>query len=518
MYNRRIFPMTSLPQPAKSPARAVPLALISSTKSRVNIPDDNQDLNHEITRLAGHINAAQYRFLKLLSALIERNAWGGDSGIKSPAHWLNYYCGIAQGAAREKVRVALCLDSLPLIDQAFQTGAISYSKVRAMTRSATADNEEFLLQIAKHGTAQHVENLIRKYRRSERLQSSARGTKATGLLGDGEKIENQHQVREFSSYYDDDGMLVFKGKLTPEEGAVFLKALEIAFTNLNSKSVPAGTDLAKGKGAVAANECVKEPDGLDKKESFTQKRADALSLMAEHSLQAAQNKSGAALSNGDKYQVVVHLEAKPQQDKDAILHTHAWLENGPALCPDTLRRLACDASVVTVLEDSAGKVLNVGRKTRAIPPSIRRALSIRDQGCRVPGCCESGSVDAHHIQHWCDGGETSLDNLVLLCRHHHRLLHQGVFRIETKISSKDSTRKREEAFVFIKPNGQVIPQSIYPQYDQPKITIDGALEIEIQHRESGLDIDAKTAVSAWRGERMDYGLALDVMWERRTLE
>ena len=112
-----------------------------------SIPETNEDLGNEITRLAGHINAAQYRFLKLLAVLIEREAWGG-SGIKSPAHWLNYYCGIALGAAREKVRVAKALVTLPLIDQAFATGAISYSKVRAMTRSATVDNEALLLQVA----------------------------------------------------------------------------------------------------------------------------------------------------------------------------------------------------------------------------------------------------------------------------------------------------------------------------------------------------------------------------------
>ncbi|MDA1372927.1 MAG: hypothetical protein O2971_19535 [Proteobacteria bacterium] len=117
------------------------------------IPASNQALSDEITRLAGHINAAQYRFLKLFAVLVERKAWGGDSGMKSPAHWLNYFCGIDMGAAREKVRVAKCLASLPLIDQAFASGAISYSKVRAMTRTATPDNEEYLLMIARHGTA-----------------------------------------------------------------------------------------------------------------------------------------------------------------------------------------------------------------------------------------------------------------------------------------------------------------------------------------------------------------------------
>ena len=104
--------MNSMPQPLQS---ATALNLPSIQKNIQNYKD-NEELCKELTRLAGHINAAQYRFLKLLAMLIENNGWGGDGGIKSPAHWLNYQCGIAMGAAREKVRVAKCLASLPLID------------------------------------------------------------------------------------------------------------------------------------------------------------------------------------------------------------------------------------------------------------------------------------------------------------------------------------------------------------------------------------------------------------------
>src|SRR5690606_13288576 len=136
--------MTSMPPISSVTAQAVSVPFI---------PANNQDLSDAITHLAGQINAAQYRFLKLLAALIEREAWLGCSGMKSPAHWLNYYCGIDLGAAREKVRVAKALAALPLIDEAFRSGEISYSKVRAMTRCATPDNEAHLLQVAQHGTA-----------------------------------------------------------------------------------------------------------------------------------------------------------------------------------------------------------------------------------------------------------------------------------------------------------------------------------------------------------------------------
>ena len=207
--------MTNTSPSPVSPHESIPNPIIPLSF----IPEKDQDLGDEITRLAGHINAAQYRFLKLLAALIERKAWGGDSGMKTPAHWLNYYCGIDLGAAREKVRVAKCLESLPLIDAAFATGAISYSKVRAMTRTATAENEDYYLDIAKHGTASHVEILVRKHQRAERLNRGCQD-------------KAQHDAREFNWFYDDDGMLVFRGKLPAVDGAVFLKAMDAVLQTL----------------------------------------------------------------------------------------------------------------------------------------------------------------------------------------------------------------------------------------------------------------------------------------------
>jgi hypothetical protein len=118
------------------------------------------------------------------------------------------------------------------------------------------------------------------------------------------------------------------------------------------------------------------------------------------------------------------------------------------IAPDTTKRLACDASVVTLVE-RAGEPVSVGRKTRSVPPSLRRALRSRDGGCRFPGCERSRYVDAHHIEHWADGGETSLENLVQLCRHHHRLVHEGGFTVQ----------RRGTEFVFRGPGGRVIEGS-----------------------------------------------------------
>ena len=105
----------------------------------------------------------------------------------------------------------------------------------------------------------------------------------------------------------------------------------------------------------------------------------------------------------------------------------------PAGGGDESRRLACDCATVHWLEDSDGNTLNIGRKSRTIPPAIRRALNHRDQGCRFPGCTAHKYTDAHHIHHWADGGETRLDNLVTLCRHHHRAVHEGGFSVQMKV-------------------------------------------------------------------------------------
>jgi hypothetical protein len=488
--------MTAMPPISSS--TALPAAVTFT------IPETNEELSAALTRLAGHINAAQYRFLKLLAALIEREAWEGHSGMKSPAHWLNYYCGIDLGAAREKVRVAKCLAALPLIDAAFSTGVISYSKVRAMTRAATPENEAHLLQVARHGTAQHVEKLVRKFARASRL-------------ADPRHAERQYEAREFCWYHDDDGMLVFKGRLPAAEGAAFLKAMDAlvgsafrqeAATNRHKPSQDVSAETSTSLDEAAASP-VDAPAP-----TFPQKRADALVAMADLAMTALAA-DGKPACTADKYQVVVHIEANRTIDVSCAEENvsaetpeqrHCTLESDACHFPldaTTARRLACDATLVTVLEDSDGKVLNVGRKTRAIPPAIRRALTLRDQGCRFPGCCETRFVDAHHIHHWCDGGETSLDNLVLLCRHHHGLLHQERFAI----------RKGPEGIEFVRANdGRSLPRALETQFPSAEAQID-ALVIEAEHEALGLRIDARTAVTRWLGESMDYQFAVSTLMD-----
>jgi hypothetical protein len=156
-----------------------------------------------------------------------------------------------------------------------------------------------------------------------------------------------------------------------------------------------------------------------------------------------------------------------------------------------------------VFENAAGDTLDIGRKTRAIPPAMRRALDNRDQGCRFPGCtCSTRFTDAHHIHHWADGGDTKLQNLALLCRHHHRLVHEGGFSVE---------RRGDELF-FKRPDGREIP----PVPVVKPLENAGAETIQRKHAQAGLAIDARTAVPGWGGETPDYTYILTMLEQREA--
>src|ERR1700687_623329 len=157
------------------------------------------ELRAQITELAGHLNAAHYRWLSLIAEFDRRQGWS-DGSTQSCAHWSNWQCGIDMGAAREKVRVAHSLEKLPRIAAAMARGELSYSKARALTRVACAQTEEYFLSIALHGTAAHVEKLVRQYRRAQEAEELSREAR-------------QQANRQVTYFYDYDGSLVLKGRL-----------------------------------------------------------------------------------------------------------------------------------------------------------------------------------------------------------------------------------------------------------------------------------------------------------------
>lgn len=199
-------------------------------------------------------------------------------------------------------------------------------------------------------------------------------------------------------------------------------------------------------------------------------------------------------ATADRYQVVVHVRADAAEGHASPVHA-PHIEGGPDVSAETSRRIACDCSLLRVDEDEGGEPLSVGRKIRSIPPAIRRALTLRDGGCRFPGCTHDRFVDGHHIKHWANGGETSLENLVLLCRHHHHLVHEGGFSCE---------KSRDGEIVFRDPRDVVLDKFVEPR------TLDkDDLEAWLDREFFDMNIDADTCKSHWHaGDRMDWDLAI----------
>jgi hypothetical protein len=453
-------------------------------------------LGAEISELCAHIYAATYRLLVLIREFDEKGYWELP-GLYSCAHWLNFQCGIGMNAAREKVRVAHALAELPRISAAFARGTLSYSKVRAMTRIADADNEEYLLMVARHGTAYHVEKLVSRYRRCRRAEALEH--RMDPLTDQEIELSNLHyEQRDVSVRYEPDGSMVFSARLPAEQGALLLKALQ--------QRMDARQSAANRSKDVSAETRVREP--------FGRRIADALVDMAESSL--ADNAT-ASSSTADRYQVVVHVSAETLQSTSRHEspmerelfppdNNRSHLEDGPRVSAETSRRIACDCSRVPLLEDEEGEPLSIGRKSRSIPPAIRRALRFRDDGCRFPGCTHKRFVDGHHIEHWADGGETSLDNLVQLCRHHHRLVHEGGFSCERRPGGKLVFRDRRQRTLL-----ETV--SLHP-VDTEREFADWMLA-----KVPELAIDAETCVPLWHaGETIDWDYAVGLLFNNKEAD
>ncbi len=434
-------------------------------------------IEREITQLASHIHAATCRWLGLVAEFDRREGWA-DWGCRSCAHWISWRCSIAPVAAREHVRVARRLEELPLIRAAFAKGELSYSKVRALSRVEDVEREEELLGLARHSTAAQLERIVRAYRGVVAAERAAAGGPPERYL---------------SWTEDDDGSLVLRARLPAEEGALVLAALEAAGERLAAShqpdptvSVPITNPRAEGVEAVEDGDA--DEGASAEAPSLSERRADALVLMADSLLA-----HGPAQRSSDRYQVVVHVDAETLRDNTT--GGCCETERGTPIAIETARRLACDAGIVPLLESASGRPLSVGRKTRAVPPSMRRALASRDRGCRFPGCGERHFVDAHHLQHWAHGGETSLGNLLQLCRHHHRLLHEGGYRIEGDPYGE---------LIFRRPDGRLVPSV-------PEQPPGCSRELAHEHRRRGQVIRPEACVPAWYGERLDLPAAVDAV-------
>jgi 5-methylcytosine-specific restriction endonuclease McrA len=420
-------------------------------------------LGDEIAELSAHLEAATARLLALIREFDARGGW--NTGFRSCAAWLSWRVGLDLGAARERVRVARALGTLPALAEALARGELSYAKVRALTRVATPETEARLLAVGRAGTAAHVERIVRGWRRVDRLAETREAAR-------------QHVGRALHVYQDEDGTVVLRGRLAPEVGALLLRALDAARETLYQRRRATEAVLSVGDPASAAP-------------TRAQQQADALALLAETALHHALDPG----APGERYQVVVHVDAAvladPAQSGQSVL------EEGSHVSAETSRRLACDASRVMMRHDAEGRLIEVGARTRTIPPALRRALQHRDRTCRFPGC-HVRVGQGHHVRHWAQGGPTTLSNLALLCRRHHRAVHEEGYQVE---------RSPDGALQFRRPNGWLVPEVPPPA----AVPADPVGALEARHAAEGLRLDARTGCPTWLGERLDVGWAIGVL-------
>lgn len=400
--------------------------------------------DRRVGELGSHINAANAELLAEIARIDELKGWA-DHGAKTPEEWVAWRLGVTPGDARHHIRIARKLKELPLISASFGRGELSYWQVRAIVPVATPEIEESLLNMARYSTAGQLQRLARAY-------------KSCLDRAELELSNERHRLRSLNYYFDDDGFLVLHGRLDAEQGAVLVAALEAAEESLRAE-IP--------------------DDPTEERITFEQRRADALGEVARAALAAPDGATPARPST------IIHVDVASLIDG---FGERCELADGPSIASETARRLTCDCTFQSFFE-ADGDVIDVGRKKRTVSPRMRKALEERDRICVFPGCDRKKFTQGHHILHWTrDRGETKLENLALLCFHHHRLMHEGGF---TMRAEADMT------FTFFKPDGSKIPQRSDLGNGDPKQLIE-------RSKQEQLAIDERTCTTLWDGTPIDF--------------
>ena len=491
------------------------------------IPDDPAELRRAVTRMAAHINLADWRFIKLIAAMERTRGWQ-EGGYCNLGNWLDHRCGLGPCAARERIRIGRALARLPRIDAAFRDGVISYSKVRAITRVATPETDAMLLAIAEGSSAAQLESLVRTYER---------------VGADDRECASSEQRRSLSWYYED-GMLVITAAVPAERGALVIKALQqvvdgrkdereayyqsvLPATCRRETAEPAADGDSEGIGRaqiasrgsdgppmhaagatdgrevpaqaewaaadVSTDDSAETParraGGDNGEEVYTraagaavtdvdvaggvsaetddlpdwlvfdlasreQRLADALVDMAEHCLASGAGRWKRRRA-GQRYEVMLTIARNELAAQQSAGGARYHVEPDWGIDEADARHIACDADLTEFIQDARDNLLNYERRRRIVPARLLQALKLRDHSrCRFPGCAHQRYVEAHHVRHWIDGGETRLENLLLLCGAHHRLLHHGAFRITIE----------DGDVVFVNRDGEVIEPALRPQF------------------------------------------------------
>ncbi|MET3805917.1 hypothetical protein ABIB25_002925 [Nakamurella sp. UYEF19] len=527
--------------------KADPPSLIPTSKPTDLGHDELELIRVRLSAAAGRMASAECWWLDLVAECDETLAWFGY-GVRDCAHWVAYSCSMSLGTAREHVRVARALRTLPLIHGEFAAGRLSYSKVREATRIAGRVEEATLLSLAQTLTASQFETSTRKFRKY-----------------DPDRVEQQKR-RKARWFVDDDGMVVLTARLPAEEGAELIAALDSSAHQLSAQRADAtpGTsspsaDSTQPPGAGAPfgifDNCTVEASAVRRAPDPSVSCVDALLRVARGFLAG----SPADPSGEDRHLVVVHVDARllaetvglpvpesvapesvapeplsspseappaAERLRAADEHEHLDVSAVPAekccevariggVAPGTAARLACDAMVVAMVRGHAGAVLNYGRRRRLVSPHQRRALMVRDGSCQFPSCARTTHLVAHHVQHWAAGGTTDLGNLVLLCQLHHMAVHEAGFGVA---AAADST-KSVPRWQFTDPGGIVLEPGRFrvDQGDGSGFRTTFPLDRDLDEITRWTDRGSEAIRPRWAGEKVSIGDIVDVLL-RNTLD
>ncbi len=338
-------------------------------------------------------------------------AWKED-GACSMVDWITFRHGCARTTAAEELRVGHALRELPQVRAAADDNRLSWDKLALITQVADAESDELWATEAETMSVARLQVWVRRFRRMRR-----------------EDAERKLRERYLRLRWSDDDTLRINGRLVGDEAAAVKQAIETMADDLPPRD----------DGSYAA---------------FDERCADALCELAS-----------SHLGELDRATVVVHI------DHDTLNHINGagLLEDGPSVIAETARRLACDGKVQLSVDDSSGKPLKLGRTKRTVSAWQGRQIRERDKGCRFADCGRTRGLQAHHIHHWAHGGTTDDDNLITLCWYHHRLVHEGGWKIR-----KDA----EDQLRFIRPDGRPLTDRPIPLDPAIRRRLFGEVDLE----------------------------------------
>ncbi len=375
----------------------------ASQSATAAFPSDVAHIRKRLRSLSQDITSSHADLLELLVRFDELEGWRCN-GSKHCAAWMNTEIGISVQSGWEYLRVGRKLRTLTTLRALFRVGKVSWSKVRLITRVADKTNESLLCHAALDASVSDVKLLCKGYRWND--------TESSDTEAENNQAMHQWQARSLTWANTSNGNTRIQITLPPELAEAFLNSVEQSVNQTDTTST-----------------------------HVSQRRADAAVLMAEKSLQS----EGREIATADRYQVVVSVDAaelptQPASSKSPLEENprkRPTIQNTGPITKETARRIACDCSI-SVNHTEQGEPTSIGRKSRVWPTAMARAIKDRDQVCVWPGCIQSRHLHIHHIKHWADGGETSVNNGACLCSHHHTLVHEGGYTLINAMQDEQS--------------------------------------------------------------------------------